>query len=130
MLKLDRSLLSTRTGSEDDRCARLRAVVALGDALGIDVLATGVEMPEQLARARTAGCAYGQGYMIAAPMPDNHVLEWLAGPAALAHAAPRRSGACGHGCDGAAGDRTEGVGPCRSSSAPGPRRPRPRRCQS
>jgi hypothetical protein len=37
-----------------------------------------VETPEQMARARAAGCAYGQGHMIAAPMPDDHVVDWLA----------------------------------------------------
>jgi diguanylate cyclase (GGDEF)-like protein len=76
-LKLDPSLLSNETGSEDDRRARLRAVVALGEALGIDALATGVETPEQMARARAAGCAYGQGHIIAAPMPDDRVIDWL-----------------------------------------------------
>jgi hypothetical protein len=30
-----------------------------------------------MARARAADCAYGQGYMIAAPMPDDRVLDWL-----------------------------------------------------
>jgi EAL domain-containing protein (putative c-di-GMP-specific phosphodiesterase class I) len=35
-LKLDPSLLSNETGTEDDRRARLRAVVAPGQALGID----------------------------------------------------------------------------------------------
>ena len=76
-LKLDPSLVSDETGSEEDRRARLRAVVALGEALGIDALATGVETPEQLARARAAGCAYGQGHIIAPPMPDDRVIEWL-----------------------------------------------------
>jgi diguanylate cyclase (GGDEF)-like protein len=76
-LKLDPGLLRNETGSEEDRRARLRAVVALGEALGIDAVATGVETPEQMARARAAGCAYGQGNMIAAPMAGDLVIDWL-----------------------------------------------------
>jgi diguanylate cyclase (GGDEF)-like protein len=76
-LKLDPRLLSTEAGSEADRRARVRAVVALGEVLGVDALASGVETPDQMARARAADCAYGQGYMIAAPMPDDRVLDWL-----------------------------------------------------
>jgi diguanylate cyclase (GGDEF)-like protein len=76
-LKLDPSLLSNETGSEDDRRARLRAVVALCETLGIDALATGVETQEQMARARAAGCAYGQGDIIAAPMAGDRVIDWL-----------------------------------------------------
>jgi EAL domain-containing protein (putative c-di-GMP-specific phosphodiesterase class I) len=38
-----------------------------------------VETPDQLAGARAAGCAYGQGNLIAAPMPGDRVIDWLIG---------------------------------------------------
>ena len=88
-LKLDPSLLGDATGSEADRRTRLRAVVGLGQELGIEAVATGVETSDQMARARAAGCAYAQGNTIAAPMPDDQVIGWLTGrqpPPVPAHA--------------------------------------------
>jgi EAL domain-containing protein (putative c-di-GMP-specific phosphodiesterase class I) len=45
--------------------------------IGADALAEGVETPRHLARARAAGCRYGQGHLLAAPMPADRVIDWL-----------------------------------------------------
>jgi EAL domain-containing protein (putative c-di-GMP-specific phosphodiesterase class I) len=49
--------------------AVLRSVAALGAALDMQVIAEGIETPEQLALVRRVGCAYGQGYRLCPPLP-------------------------------------------------------------
>jgi diguanylate cyclase (GGDEF)-like protein/PAS domain S-box-containing protein len=75
-LKLDPHLLAGDTLT-DDRRDPLEALVALATAISVDTLAEGIETPQQLARARAAGCRYGQGHLLAAPMPADRVLDWL-----------------------------------------------------
>jgi len=60
--KIDRSFIGgLATG---DRSAELvRSIVAMGKALGLAVVAEGIETGEQLAFLREIGCATGQGYL-------------------------------------------------------------------
>jgi EAL domain-containing protein (putative c-di-GMP-specific phosphodiesterase class I) len=44
-------------------------VIALGHALGIEVIAEGVETREQLDFLIDEGCNYMQGYMLGRPLP-------------------------------------------------------------
>jgi predicted signal transduction protein with EAL and GGDEF domain len=50
-------------------CAMARAVIALGRALGLRVVATGVETPAQEDFLRDEGCRIGQGYLFSPPLP-------------------------------------------------------------
>ena len=45
-----------------------RTIVQVGHDLGIEVVAEGIERPEQLELLREMGCGLGQGYLIARPM--------------------------------------------------------------
>ena len=47
----------------------MRTIVALGHNLGIDVVAEGVETPEQYSVLRDLGCTYGQGNWFSPPVP-------------------------------------------------------------
>ena len=67
-VKLDRSMLEGITTSEKD-LAVLRAIVAMARALGLQVIAEGVEDEAQRAAVAREGCALWQGYLGAAPMP-------------------------------------------------------------
>jgi diguanylate cyclase (GGDEF)-like protein len=67
-VKVDRTFVQHLTESSEAR-AIIRAVVALGQALHIPVLAEGVETQEQLAALRDAGCDEVQGYLIGRPQP-------------------------------------------------------------
>jgi predicted signal transduction protein with EAL and GGDEF domain len=49
------------------------AIVAMGRSLGIRTVAEGIETAEQADRMRALGCAYGQGYYFATPMPGSEV---------------------------------------------------------
>ena len=59
----------------------VRAVAELGHALGLTVVAEGVETGEQLAIVRAAGCDAVQGYLVSEPLPvaDARLfVEWAA----------------------------------------------------
>jgi EAL domain-containing protein (putative c-di-GMP-specific phosphodiesterase class I) len=60
----------------------------MAQALGLDVIAEGIEDHEQLAAMRALGCPHGQGYVFARPMPLDDALALVAptAPAALARA--------------------------------------------
>ena len=47
----------------------IRSMVALGRGLGIEVVAEGVETPEQEAMLISLGCEFAQGYLFARPAP-------------------------------------------------------------
>jgi len=47
----------------------VRAAVELGHALGVDVVAEGIEGRSQLETLRELGCGIGQGFLFAKPMP-------------------------------------------------------------
>jgi diguanylate cyclase (GGDEF)-like protein/PAS domain S-box-containing protein len=50
-------------------CAIVEAIIGLGRSLEIDVVAEGVETPEQLECLVAMGCKFAQGYLWARPMP-------------------------------------------------------------
>ncbi|WP_131829779.1 putative bifunctional diguanylate cyclase/phosphodiesterase, partial [Teichococcus deserti] len=67
-IKLDRSFIR-EIGESAQALAILRAVLDMGQGLGVPVLAEGVETPEQLQRLRDEGCAEAQGYLFGRPAP-------------------------------------------------------------
>ena len=62
ILKLDRAFL---VGDDPDLIA---AVVGLGQALSLDVVAEGIEEDEQWRALRALGCQYGQGFLFSRPL--------------------------------------------------------------
>jgi diguanylate cyclase (GGDEF)-like protein/PAS domain S-box-containing protein len=75
VVKLDRSLI-TRIDRDPQSQALCESVIGIGRALGLDVVAEGVETTAQLAALTKFGCHFAQGFVIARPMP-------LAGIAAM-----------------------------------------------
>jgi diguanylate cyclase (GGDEF)-like protein/PAS domain S-box-containing protein len=67
-LKIDRSFVGRLSTTSDDHEV-VKAIVSLGTALGKKVVAEGIETVEQLTRLRALGCRFGQGYLLAKPMP-------------------------------------------------------------
>ena len=67
-LKLDRSFVYHSTDSEDAR-AIIRAVASLGQSLGIETTAEGVETHEQLERVVREGYSQIQGFLFDRPLP-------------------------------------------------------------
>ena len=67
IIKLDRALLS-RVDRDAYTRAICEAVVALGTALCIDVVAEGVETASQLGVLQALGCGYAQGFLLSRPV--------------------------------------------------------------
>ena len=74
LLKIDRSLLTGLTEGTDDPI--VAAVVALGTALDLDVIAEGVETLEQVQELRRLGCPLAQGFLFARPMAPEALEGW------------------------------------------------------
>jgi diguanylate cyclase (GGDEF)-like protein/PAS domain S-box-containing protein len=77
VLKIDKRFIDT-LGSPEGDFALTRAIVSLGDALGLATVAEGIETPRQLAELRRMGCLLGQGYLLAHPLPTRVFGELLA----------------------------------------------------
>ena len=84
-MKLDRELIGSL--AEESGSAVLAAVVELGRALGLNVVAEGIESQHQLAKVRELGCDLGQGFLFAKPLPVNEADRFLRGLDAAADAA-------------------------------------------
>jgi EAL domain-containing protein (putative c-di-GMP-specific phosphodiesterase class I) len=57
----------------------VRAVIELGHALGVEVLAEGVENDAQLEQLRALGCDGAHGFLLGRPVPGDDVLGMLVG---------------------------------------------------
>jgi diguanylate cyclase (GGDEF)-like protein len=73
-LKVDRSFVDGMA-RERESMAIVQSVILLGRALGMEVVAEGVETPAQMELLRVAGCSHLQGYHLARPMPDERARE-------------------------------------------------------
>jgi EAL domain-containing protein (putative c-di-GMP-specific phosphodiesterase class I) len=69
-LKIDKSFVDGIALKGPDS-AIVQAVIALGHALGMTVIAEGVETIEQVAELRALGSELGQGYFFARPLSDD-----------------------------------------------------------
>jgi EAL domain-containing protein (putative c-di-GMP-specific phosphodiesterase class I) len=75
-VKLDRSLCSQIL--VDPRAkAMAKLVLELGNDLGFQVLAEGIETPDQQSMLQDLGCPIGQGYLFGRPMPVDQFAQTL-----------------------------------------------------
>jgi len=75
-LKIDRSFVSSLVNCPEDRLL-VKAMIGLADALGIEVLAEGVEDALTCVTLYSLGCSSVQGYYVAQPMPHDELWTWL-----------------------------------------------------
>jgi diguanylate cyclase (GGDEF)-like protein len=68
VLKIDRSFVNGMDG-DAERLSVLKAISALAAALGLRVVAEGIELESQAAQLEAMGCQYGQGYLFGKPRP-------------------------------------------------------------
>jgi diguanylate cyclase (GGDEF)-like protein len=66
-LKIDRSFVDGM-GRERESAAIVHSIIHLGRALGLEVIAAGVENETQLQALRLAGCSHVQGYYLSRPL--------------------------------------------------------------
>ncbi len=72
-LKIDRSFI-TRMAENNENAEIVRTISGLAQNLGMDVVAEGVETPEQLELLKSLGCQFGQGYFFSKPL-DSQAAE-------------------------------------------------------
>jgi EAL domain-containing protein (putative c-di-GMP-specific phosphodiesterase class I) len=70
-LKIDRSFID-QVHVDRERAVIASAIVTLGHHLGLEVVAEGVELPEQLAFASRTRCDLVQGYLLGRPAAAEH----------------------------------------------------------
>jgi predicted signal transduction protein with EAL and GGDEF domain len=92
-LKIDKGFVAP-LGRDGNSQAMVQAIMALGHALELTLLAEGVETEEQRVLLRLAGCEEMQGYLFARPGPReaiDRILEDARAVAGTAHPAVRAS---------------------------------------
>ena len=80
-IKIDRSFVRDLPDDTEDR-AIAQAIISMGKALGMTIVAEGVETPEQEQFLRSHGCDEMQGFLISKPVPPEQ-LAGLLRPAPL-----------------------------------------------
>ena len=76
VLKVDRAFTTELANSKEGKVF-FQAIVSMAHALGMSVVAEGVETEEQLAILRGLDCNEVQGYFIARPMPPHEMAETM-----------------------------------------------------
>jgi len=82
-LKIDRAFVRPLQDDVERRSAIVQAILAVGCALGTEVVAEGIETPRQAERLLQLGCTRGQGYLFAEPLTAEQAGRWVQ-PAAIA----------------------------------------------
>jgi diguanylate cyclase (GGDEF)-like protein/PAS domain S-box-containing protein len=75
ILKMDRSLLAA--GASPVTSGLASAVLGLGETFQLEVVAEGIEFPEQSVTLKELGCETGQGFFFARPMEPERLLGYL-----------------------------------------------------
>ncbi len=75
-LKIDRSFVTPMLNEESDGVI-VRSTIDLGHALGLKVVAEGVEDEVTLARLEEIGCDRAQGHFFSKPIPPIEFMRWI-----------------------------------------------------
>lgn len=75
-LKIDQSFVRDIATDIND-AAIVKAIIQLGVALDLEIVAEGIENEEQLMFLKNAGCHYGQGFYLSRPLPLKDMLSFM-----------------------------------------------------
>ncbi len=75
-VKIDRSFIAAMAANESSRTI-VRVTIEYAKALGLAVVAGGVEDARTLGMLRSLGCDSAQGFLISRPIPAEDVLPWV-----------------------------------------------------
>jgi diguanylate cyclase (GGDEF)-like protein/PAS domain S-box-containing protein len=88
MLKIDRSFVEQVRANDRNR-EIVGAITAMAHALGMSVVAEGIETSCQLGELVSLGCDEGQGFLLARPMPAEEIPRLQRGPSGAVRRARR-----------------------------------------
>ncbi|HEX2139023.1 MAG TPA: EAL domain-containing protein, partial [Woeseiaceae bacterium] len=74
-LKIDQSFVARLAESANNERV-VQAIIALGKAMDLEVIAEGIETEQQLELVTRFGCDLGQGFYIEKPLPEAEFLAW------------------------------------------------------
>jgi diguanylate cyclase (GGDEF)-like protein len=75
-IKIDRTFMNG-LGPRENSMAIIKAVIGLGQSLGMSTTAEGIETEEQLSAVREQGCNEAQGFLFSPPLPASGVSKLL-----------------------------------------------------
>ena len=74
-LKIDRMFVQ-EIGNAEDRPPLISSIIQMAHALGLSVIAEGVEWPEQALALAAMKCEEIQGFLVSRPLPGDAFLSW------------------------------------------------------
>ncbi|WP_179995652.1 bifunctional diguanylate cyclase/phosphodiesterase [Acinetobacter sp. YH16053] len=74
-LKIDRSFVSKIGNTKQE--AIVSAMIAMGKAMGMSVVAEGIETEQQLQYLQNLNCDIAQGYLFSRPLPESEATQFL-----------------------------------------------------
>ncbi|MCJ2019037.1 EAL domain-containing protein [Methylobacterium sp. E-065] len=74
-IKIDQAFV--RDIADPDAAAIVRAVVGIGERLGMGIVAEGIETVEQLDLVRREGCTLVQGFLFSPPLPSHEARRYM-----------------------------------------------------
>ncbi len=86
-LKIDKSFVKHAITDPQDATI-IRAIISMGQSLGLSVCAEGVEDEDQYNLLRSMSCDIAQGYLISKPMGAEMVVNWLKNYSLIVQANP------------------------------------------
>lgn len=75
-LKIDKSFVQ-RLNLESENIGLIPVIISLAKTMNMNVVAEGIELPEQLEILRELNCGLGQGYFFAKPLPGEELIKFL-----------------------------------------------------
>ena len=75
-VKIDKSFITDMSHNPPDR-AIAQAIIDLARNLGVVTVAEGIETVDAWDELKALGCGYGQGYLIARPLPAAEMTAWV-----------------------------------------------------
>jgi diguanylate cyclase (GGDEF)-like protein/PAS domain S-box-containing protein len=75
-IKIDQSFISG-LGVDSDDTAIVASTIALAHSVGVQAVAEGVEIVDQLTLLRQMGCDFAQGYLFSRPLTLGRLQQWL-----------------------------------------------------
>jgi predicted signal transduction protein with EAL and GGDEF domain len=90
ILKIDRSFISDMLNNNESQ-EIVKTILSLGNNLGMEVVAEGVETSEQVSLLKSFGCEYAQGYFFSKPLDSTGVARTLASSEVNYYTLPQES---------------------------------------